>query len=102
LLQALGFGLIKAANKKILGVGIGVHCGPVITGNIGSESRMDYTVIGDTVNFTSRLQGLAPAGKVHVSSAVQKKTASDFTYRGLGEKEFKGYGALTEVYELVQ
>ncbi len=92
----------KAANKKMLGVGIGVHCGLVVAGNIGSESRMDYTVIGDTVNFTSRLLGQAPAGAVHVSAAMQKKTSSDFNYRSLGGKEFKGYSALAEIYELIQ
>ena len=86
----------------MLGVGIGVHCGLVVAGNIGSQSRMDYTVIGDTVNFTSRLQGQAPAGAVHVSAAMQKKTSSDFNYRSLGDKEFKGYSALAEVYELIQ
>ncbi|MCX5786744.1 MAG: adenylate/guanylate cyclase domain-containing protein [Elusimicrobia bacterium] len=91
----------EAAGGKILGVGIGVHCGPVIAGNVGSESRMDYTVMGDTVNFTSRLQGKAPAGTVYVSSAVQKKTMADFTYHSLGAMEFKGYSEPAEIHELL-
>jgi adenylate cyclase len=89
-----------AAGKKTLGVGIGVHCGTVVAGNVGSESRMDYTVLGDTVNFTSRLQGKAPAGAVHVSVAVREKTAADFKYRSLGLREFKGCAAPAEVFEL--
>ena len=89
-----------AAGKKTLGVGIGVHCGIVVAGNVGSESRMDYTVMGDTVNFTSRLQGKAPAGAVHVSAAVREKTAADFGYRSLGLREFKGCADPAEVYEL--
>ncbi len=89
-----------AAGKKTLGVGVGVHCGPVVAGNIGSESRMDYTVMGDTVNFTSRLQGKAPAGAVYVSAAVQRKIPADFKYRALGPMVFKGYSEPAEVFEL--
>lgn len=90
-----------AAGGKTLGVGIGVHCGPVVAGNIGSKFRMDYTVMGDTVNFTSRLQGKAPAGAVYVSAAVQKKTSEDFSYKDLGRMDFKGYAEPAGVYELL-
>ena len=90
----------EAAGGKTLGVGIGVHCGQVIAGNVGSESRMDYTVMGDTVNFTARLQGKAPAGAVYVSSAVKEKTQADFSYRSLGQMEFKGYSLPAEIHEL--
>ncbi|PIS47546.1 MAG: hypothetical protein COT17_02900 [Elusimicrobia bacterium CG08_land_8_20_14_0_20_51_18] len=89
-----------SAEKRTLGVGIGVHCGPVIAGKVGSESRMDYTVMGDTVNFTSRLQGKAPAGAVYVSSAVKEKTSADYAYKNVGKMEFKGYEEKAEVFEL--
>lgn len=90
-----------AAGGQSLGVGIGVHCGTVIAGNVGSDSRMDYTVIGDTVNFTSRLQGKAPAGAVYVSAAVKDSTQADFTYRSLGKMEFKGCSEPAEIHEVV-
>ncbi len=52
------------------GLGVGVHFGELIVGNIGSERVMDYTVIGDTVNIARRLQEAANPGEVLVSEAV--------------------------------
>ncbi len=91
----------QAAGGRTLGVGVGVHCGPVVAGNVGSQSRMDYTVMGDTVNFASRLQGKAPAGSVLVSAAVKARTEKDFRYKSGGLMEFKGYKEPAEVFELL-
>ena len=53
-----------------LRVGVGVHFGPAIVGNMGAEKHMDYTAIGDTVNTASRLEANAPGGTVYLSRAV--------------------------------
>lgn len=53
-----------------LRVGVGVHFGPAVVGNMGSERHMDYTAIGDTVNTAARLEANAPGGTVYISRAV--------------------------------
>lgn len=55
-----------------LGLGVGVHSGEAIVGNIGSDRVMDYTVIGDTVNVAKRLQEHAEAGETLVSAATAR------------------------------
>ena len=48
----------KAAGEPVIGTGVGVHYGPVVLGDIGNESFVAFAVVGDTVNSTSRLEGL--------------------------------------------
>ena len=62
----------QSPNLAPLGLGIGVHFGEVIVGNIGSERMMDYTVIGDTVNVARRLQEVARPGEILISEAVYR------------------------------
>lgn len=89
------------ARQPKLEMGISIHSGPVAAGNVGSESRMEYTVLGDTVNLTQRLQSKTAAGKVLVSEAVYAKLKSQFKFRALSPFPVKGYTEPVTAYEWV-
>jgi len=57
-------------NDRMLGLGIGIHCGPALVGNIGSDKHLDYSVIGETVNLAARLCGCAEPLSIVVSATV--------------------------------
>jgi class 3 adenylate cyclase len=59
-----------------LHLGIGLHAGEVIVGNIGSESRAKYGIIGSAVNLTHRIQGQAQAGEVVISGELYRQSAA--------------------------
>jgi adenylate cyclase len=60
----------KAEGRPELHTGIGVHAGDAFVGNVGSPRRLEFTLIGDTVNVASRLCNLAQGGEVLVSDAI--------------------------------
>lgn len=85
-----------------LDMGIGIHEGDVIVGNIGSKERFDYTVIGDTVNLASRLEGLTKHYKSHiiVSESVKEKLKGKILFREIDRVRVKGKEIPTTIYKL--
>ena len=71
-LRALNAGW-KAQGRPTLAVGIGLHAGDAFVGNIGSPRRLEYTLIGDTVNVASRVCSAAEGGEILVSEAVRSQ-----------------------------
>jgi adenylate cyclase len=86
-----------------LDVGVGLNTGQVIVGNLGSQRFMDYTVIGDTVNLGSRLEGLNKAygTSIIISQSTAKKLDSRFVLRELDRVMVKGKADAVTIFELM-
>jgi adenylate cyclase len=91
-----------------LRVKIGLHSGPLIVGNIGAQTRMNYTVIGDTVNVCARIEALASAhvedrqATILVSGEVVKAVGSAFEFDAIGDEFVKGRAQAVSVLRLVR
>ena len=91
---------LTAAGDPEINIGIGLYTGPAIVGNIGSEMRFDYTVIGDTVNVASRLEGLNKEYKTHIiiGESTKKKITGDWPFKFLGSAAVKGRKEPLNIY----
>lgn len=80
----------EAQYGRRVSFGIGIHCGEAVIGNIGCESRMDYTAIGDTVNTASRLESVALPGQILISSEMKHRLKNRIETSYAGEFSLKG------------
>ena len=95
---------LNEANGKIgrehMRYGIGVHVGDVMYGNIGSRSRLDFTVIGPAVNMASRIEAFTKqVGKpVLLSRAFADFVKSEFDLERVGEYPVRGFNDPIELF----
>jgi adenylate cyclase len=85
-------------------IGVGLHTGPLIAGNIGSDRKMEYTVIGDTVNVANRVESLNQKMRTNVLITQQcyEATGKVFAVRELPRMQVKGKAEPLQVYEVLR
>jgi class 3 adenylate cyclase len=87
----------RISNLEILTVGIGINIGQAVLGNIGSQDRMDYTVVGDVVNLASRFCDIAKQGQVITSSQLYSSFKFFYPMAKLGAIKIKGRDEPVEI-----
>jgi class 3 adenylate cyclase len=90
----------KAAGKPEWQIGVGINFGEVTVGNIGTDKKMDYTVIGDMVNLASRLEGLTKQyhQRVIISESLHEKVKDSLPCRLLDSVAVKGKKLGVKIY----
>lgn len=93
----------KGVSDLAIQVGIGVNSGEMVAGNLGSEKRMEYTVIGDNVNVASRLTSLAKPGEILISRRTYDliRSRNEPMTKAKGKVPIKGRRVEIEVFSLL-
>ena len=93
---------LKARGQAPVAIGIGLHTGDCVVGNIGTEQRMDYTAIGDTVNTSSRIEGLTKehGADILVSAETYAEVRAFVLARRIPDVRVRGRSAPVELYAL--
>jgi class 3 adenylate cyclase len=93
----------SVAGKAPIAIGIGIHSDEVIVGNIGSRKRLEFTVVGDGVNVSSRLQGLNKefGTTILVSETTFQALEGEFECRQMPEAALRGRAKELKFYEVV-
>ncbi|MBN1620613.1 tetratricopeptide repeat protein [candidate division WOR-3 bacterium] len=93
--------LEKTNYKSDIGIHIGINCGIVAWGEIGSELKKEHTVLGDAVNLASRIMNLAGKNEIYVSESVFLQTSHFADYKDIGNFFVKGIREKLRIYAFI-
>ena len=85
-----------------MGFGIGINTGVAVVGNMGSQDRFEYSVIGDTINIASRITSAATGGKVWISEATFRRIENHVKVKSLDELPIRGRKGTVKTYEVLE
>ena len=90
-------------DMPVVKVRVGINSGPAVVGNVGTEKRVDYTVLGTSVNIASRLEsGVAKPGQVVISQNTVDRLVGSFNTEPLGEFALKGLQQKMPVFAVIE
>jgi adenylate cyclase len=92
----------RTSGLEVAGCGVGIATGEAVVGNIGSHDRLDYTVVGDTVNTSSRLCGVAGPGQIVVTEKCAEEIRDTFRIGDLPSLEVKGKAKPLRVFQVLR
>lgn len=89
--------------EPIVELGIGIHTGPMLAGNMGAENRLNYTVIGSNVNLASRLCSAAKRMEILITKDTLDEpfVKERFAYEAMPALQLKGFDKLVDVYRII-
>ncbi len=82
-------------------IGVGINTGPVMAGYVGAKERVEFSVVGDTVNVASRLEELSKPNRIFIGPITRAAIQNEFESVRIGEMSIRGRSATMHVYQVI-